>query len=331
MSGFKADSHAVGGVTLYSPLIGDDIPGSLINEFSEKHDVDIEHSLLNKASSFSCYVCLANTIMGAGMLGLPYAFAKAGWLLGTFLMCFCAASSFFALHELSICAAKTSKPSSFYSVAMLAAPRYVWLIDFAVAIKCFGVATSYLIIVGGLMPEAMSQMGGSTASQSRELWIGIAFAIVGPIAFLNSLEALKFTSSLSVFFVGFLALVIVLFAAHAGGLDPCGDVEVGESCVGAKVIITEHPMGVLQILSIFVFAFTCHQNTFPVVNELENPQQSRVDRVLGSAIGTALAVFMTVNIAAFVTYGDAVESNVLQAYPGTISFITTLSFSKLLV
>ena len=41
----------------------------------------LEDLLLNKAGSFSCYVCLANTIMGAGMLGLPYAFSQAGWAL----------------------------------------------------------------------------------------------------------------------------------------------------------------------------------------------------------------------------------------------------------
>ena len=81
-------------------------------------EVNLEAALLNKASSFSCYTCLTNTIMGGGILGLPYAFAGTGWLVGTILMILCACSSVFSLHELSICASKTEKPSSFYSVAM---------------------------------------------------------------------------------------------------------------------------------------------------------------------------------------------------------------------
>lgn len=32
-------------------------------------------------------------------------------------------------------------------------PRFAWLIDLAVAIKCFGVGCSYLIVIGDLMPE----------------------------------------------------------------------------------------------------------------------------------------------------------------------------------
>ena len=45
-------------------------------------------------------------------------------------------------------------PCSFYSVSNAVAPRWTWLIDGAVMVKCFGVATSYLIIVGDLAPPA---------------------------------------------------------------------------------------------------------------------------------------------------------------------------------
>ena len=35
-----------------------------------------------EASFFSCYCNLINSIMGAGILGLPYAFANTGWVFG---------------------------------------------------------------------------------------------------------------------------------------------------------------------------------------------------------------------------------------------------------
>lgn len=226
--------------TIYAPIhVNDEYDQQIQNKENEDEEdadnVNMETALLNKASSFSCYVCLANTIMGAGMLGLPYAFAQSGWLLGSFLMCLCAASSAFSLHELSVCAVKSKLPSSFYSVAMVAAPQWVWLIDFAVAIKCFGVATSYIIIVGDLMPEAMSQLGADSAFHNREIWIGICLLIVIPIAFLNSLEKLKFTSTMSVIFVSYVAIVIVLFAMNIDSLDPCVDIVAdGNECVGEK-------------------------------------------------------------------------------------------------
>lgn len=39
-----------------------------------------EAKLLNKASWFSCYINLTSTIIGAGVLGLPYSFSKTGWI-----------------------------------------------------------------------------------------------------------------------------------------------------------------------------------------------------------------------------------------------------------
>ena len=109
------------------------------------------------------------------------------------------------------------------------------------------------------MPEAAEQMGASSTMQSRQLWIGIAFAIVGPIACLNSLEMLKFTSSFSIIFISFLALIIILFAFPAEGLDPCADVDITDVCVGDRLVWNTNSIEVLEVLSIFVFAFTCHQ------------------------------------------------------------------------
>ena len=47
---------------------------------------------------------------------------------------------------------------NFHRVAEAAVPRAAWLIDLAVAIKCFGVGCSYLIVVGDLMPEVVEQL-----------------------------------------------------------------------------------------------------------------------------------------------------------------------------
>lgn len=96
---------------------------------------------------------LANTVLGSGMLGLPYAYSHTGWVLGTFLLLICGCCSAFALHLLSLCALREPGPASFYSVAITAMPSATIVIDLAVAIKCFGVATSYLIVIGDLMPD----------------------------------------------------------------------------------------------------------------------------------------------------------------------------------
>ena len=86
-------------------------------------------------------VNLSNTIVGAGMLGLPGAFGGTGWLSGIVLIALAATFSAHGLVLLSKAACLTGRPSSFYSVALASVPRYTILIDLAVALKCFGVAT----------------------------------------------------------------------------------------------------------------------------------------------------------------------------------------------
>ena len=89
-------------------------------------------------------VNLTNTIVGAGMLGLPGAFGGTGWLAGTFLIILSASFSAHGLVLLSRAACLTGRPSSFYSLALASVPGCTMLIDAAVALKCFGVATGMI-------------------------------------------------------------------------------------------------------------------------------------------------------------------------------------------
>ena len=273
----------------------------------------------------SCYINLTSTVVGAGILGLPHAVTSTGFLGGTLLLILCALSSSLALHFLSRCVKKCSsysqQPASFYSIAEAAVPGYSAFIDFAVAIKCFGVATSYLIVVGDLMPAAVDQMqriNGTSAGPfaDRTTWITIAFVVVTPLSFFRALDSLKFTSLLSFGFILMLVLVIVLFAVPSvSSLDPCISYEMSDTtCPGSREWLVLNTSSV-RALSIFVFAYTCQQNLFTLVNELENPSQTRVDSVIGASIGTACIVFLIAGICGYWTYGDMVASDLLKSYP----------------
>ena len=116
----------------------------------------------NQASWVSCAANLANTVLGSGMLGIPYAFSNTGWINGFVLLILCACGSAVSLHFLSQCAFKIGgKNTSFNTVALAAIPEYAFIIDVAVAIKCFGVAISYLVVIGSLMPNVVESEGGS--------------------------------------------------------------------------------------------------------------------------------------------------------------------------
>jgi amino acid permease len=194
------------------------------------------------------------------VLGLPYALAYSGSVLGLILICTSCILGIFSLHILSICAKKVPPPSSFYSVTEASVPQMTFMIDLAVAIQCFGVCASYLIVIGGLMPEVMSQFGADGFWVARQPWIIIGFAIVAPLSCFRKLDALKYTSGISVMFVIFLTLMVFLFAVHANDLDPCKEDDDpdddGGSCVGDKPLFSVNT-NTFRVLSIFIFAFSC--------------------------------------------------------------------------
>lgn len=254
------------------------------------------------------------------MLAVPYAVSQCGYVVGlTMLVCGGLASAF-ALHLLTVCAKKIgAHPTSFYAVAQAATPQLTFLIDLAVAIKCFGVATSYLIVVGDLVPDAVQVIIGAlsvdagTAASDRRLWICVFWlGIVVPLSCLRSLNSLRFTTIISVFIVWSITLIVSSYAwfpsTIAGKVCP-----TGVQCHGTTAPFNLS-LQTLKISTIFIFGYTCHQNIFSVCNELKHSSQARLDRVIVSAIGIAMSVYITMAISGYHTFGNKTHPNILTNY-----------------
>ena len=209
-------------------------------ETDSKEDYEKSHG--NLATFFSAYISLTNTIIGSGVLGLPYAFSCTGWFLGLILLVVCATLSAMSLHLLTLCASRTAKPSSFYAVAEIVAPGYALLIDMAVALKCFGVATSYLIVIGDLMPDVMQELNITGIWLHRSSWVVIGFLVVAPLSFFDSLNAFKWTSTVSLIFIAIIAAVVIAYALPSySGLNPClGFTTASDREVDATAITRHH-------------------------------------------------------------------------------------------
>lgn len=310
-------------------------PLSLNDALLGHDDEESSTKRLGKATISSCVLNLVNTIVGAGMLGLPGAFGGSGSIGGSLLLLL---GAIFSAHGLLLLARaalianhKANQPSSFYSVASLALPQYTILIDLAVALKCFGVATGYLIIVSEAMTDVMSSTikaihssdeyvmsGFETLLTARQFWVLLAVLSVLPVSFFRAFHKLSKASAVALAFVGMLVIGIV---AHAQGwAEPCPNEE--DTCQGDIEQFTSLPRTLVK-LPIFVFSFTCHQNIFPVVNELKDPTPARISLVIFTSIFSALVIFWIVALEGYRTYGDNVKGDVLLNYPLT-PFVTIL-------
>ena len=105
---------------------------------------------------------LLATCLGAGILGLPYAYAGSGFIGGSVQLVACAGLSAFGAHLLVEAADRSGRPASFYSVAKaVGGPRAGVFVDFLIFIMSFGASASYLIVVGGVLPDVAMSFGAT--------------------------------------------------------------------------------------------------------------------------------------------------------------------------
>ena len=107
---------------------------------------------------------------------MPSAMSHMGVMLGVIIILWSALTSAFGLYLQSRCARYLDRGhSSFFALSQLTYPNAAVVFDAAIAIKCFGVGVSYLIIIGDLMPGVVrgfsEDAGGVAFLIDRHFWI----------------------------------------------------------------------------------------------------------------------------------------------------------------
>ena len=112
------------------------------------------------------------------MLAMPLALSHMGILLGVFVIIWAGLTSAFGLYLQTRCARYLERgSSSFFALSQLTYPNAAVIFDAAIAIKCFGVGVSYLIIIGDLMPGVVRGFGkhseGLNFLDDRHFWVTV--------------------------------------------------------------------------------------------------------------------------------------------------------------
>ncbi|ERF69178.1 hypothetical protein EPUS_01135 [Endocarpon pusillum Z07020] len=251
---------------------------------------------IGQASWISSVVNLLNTILGAGLLAMPLAMSHMGILLGTIVILWAGLTAAFGLYLQTRCAQYLERGSaSFFALSQLTYPNAAVVFDAAIAIKCFGVGVSYLIIIGDLMPGV----------------IDISGLIVIPLSFLRRLDSLKYTSVIALISIGYLVILVVYHF--------CAGDTLRQDRTPIRVIRWAGPIPTLSSFPVIVFAYTCHQNMFSVLNEIGNNSHFRTSSVAIVSNGTAAAIYVLVAITGYLSFGNDIGGNIVAQYLPSVS------------
>jgi len=235
---------------------------------------------------------LGNAALGAGILAVPYAFAKAGLLLGFFLNIFFCGIILLTLHATGRAQKHTNTGNYQAIVGKMLGPRWG---NLAMALQLFfliGACVAMQVIVSDQLLPLLRQCFPNAAWVSREAVILTnSFVVLLPLSFIRNIQAMSPLATFSIFAIFFTLGVLIVRAGllvQEQGLPP---VSWTEALPGQLTLMHASP-AVLQAVPILCMAYTIHP-TYPLVfAELKRPKTlTQMDRATNWAFAGCFFIY----------------------------------------
>lgn len=271
------------------------------------------------ATLSSSIINLTKTIIGSGLLAIPYAFRDDGIFVGVCLTVLAAITTGFGFFVLAKCSKILVNPrnSSFFTICMLTYPSLSPLFDFAMIVQCFGVGLSYLVLMGDIFP---SLFGGN-----RELWIIATSLIIVPLCSFKKLEHLKYSSILGLFALIYLSLLVIsMFIKDILIQDHNTYPTVRGDIYWFRIYDIK---GLLSTFSIIIFAYTGSMNLFTIINELRDNSMTNIVKIINGSIIISSIGFLSVAVTGYLTFGSNTMGNIILNYDSNSIFVIFGNFA----
>jgi sodium-coupled neutral amino acid transporter 11 len=305
------------------PLLTEITPGSA-SPFRSVSFQPEEHLPNARPTSniLSAFTNMANSIIGAGIIGQPYAFRQAGLTMGVILLIGLTITVDWTIR-LIVINSKLSGADSFQATMQHCFGRAGLIaISLAQWAFAFGGMVAFCVIIGDTLPEVIAGLFPSL-SDMRFLWLltnrraVIIITVMGvswPLSMYRDIAKLAKASTLALISMG-----IILFTVITQGprVDPSlrGDIH--------KSLFVN--TGFFQAIGIISFAFVCHHNSLLIYGSLRTPTMDRFATVTHYSTFISLLACLAMALSGFITFGDLTTGNVLNNFPIDGSIIVQIA------
>ncbi|KAG8721636.1 hypothetical protein FRC08_011564 [Ceratobasidium sp. 394] len=269
---------------------------------------------------------MANSILGAGIIGLPYAVSQAGFFTGIVLLVVLAGVTDWTIR-LIVRNAKLSGRTSYIDIMGhcfgSSGRAAVSFFQFAFA---FGGMCAFGIIIGDTIPHVIRQLFPSLSTtpvlsiltHRKFIVIVCTTCISYPLSLYRSIASLARASTFAL--IGMLIIVTtVLFEESRVAPELKGS-------QAASVKFSFMQPQIFQAIGVISFAFVCHHNSLLIYGSLRTPTMDRFDRVTHVAAGVSLVACLTLAVPAFLVFTDKTQGNVLNNFPQDDTVINIARF-----
>ncbi|KAF1328395.1 Sodium-coupled neutral amino acid transporter, partial [Globisporangium splendens] len=253
------------------------------------------HSKERTATASSAIFNLVSTIIGGGILSLPYAFDKCGIVLAVVFMIISAAASNFSLYVIVSCSRRGGAMTYEEVVRKALGPKAGLVTVTLLVMLTFLTMVAYVILMKDLVGSLGGQFlfGRETTTMEKNILTVLCVSLVSPVLFARSMDALRFTSIFSLLSVLVLAIAITFRALTQ--IQPPDDANpmLNPNPVEVKWFPTNwaDPVYAFPIISV---SFLCHFNVLPVYRELHKPTRHRLKKIVSSTMFSTWVFYMIV-------------------------------------
>ncbi|KAF2490838.1 hypothetical protein BU16DRAFT_469721 [Lophium mytilinum] len=265
-----------------------------------------------RSNMSSAFMNMANSIIGAGIIGQPYAFRQAGLITGTVLLIALTVTVDWTIR-LIVINSKLSGADSFQATmekcfgksGLVAISLAQWLF-------AFGGMIAFCIIVGDSIPHVFNAVFPKLKDMSF-LWLltdrraVIVIFILGvsyPLSLYRDIAKLAKASTLALVSM----LVIIVTVITQGFRVPA---ELRGELKGGILIHS----GIFEAIGVISFAFVCHHNSLLIYGSLKKPTIDRFSRVTHYSTGISMVACLIMALTGYLTFGSKTEGNVLNNFP----------------
>jgi sodium-coupled neutral amino acid transporter 2 len=266
---------------------------------------------------------LAATIVGAGIVALPKAFAALGLIFGSIIFMLVYGLSSFSLSAMI----RAANFAGCWTYDELTRSQFGGIgarsLDIAIVLNNSGGMIIYLIIMGDVLVGAPPHYDGLITNlfgiHTGDVWwvsrpfvmavVCIVFLL--PLVSLRSLRMLGPMSSIALLVASSLVSAVAILAGTAAFEGQLGDFNWLPNKAILGDTAADMIVSFLSILPIISMSFVCHFNLLPVANSLERFTERRIAMVIRRALIICTVLFATLAISGVVLFGSSTENNIL--------------------
>ncbi|GFN75345.1 sodium-coupled neutral amino acid transporter 11 [Plakobranchus ocellatus] len=251
-----------------------------------------------------------NSIIGSGIIGIPFALKQAGFGLGIILLILVAFTTDYSIFLL-IEGGHLSNTDTYQDMVLVAFGRPgFYLLTVLQFLYPFIAMVSYNVIIGDTITKVVIWMCGNNASLvhsvlgNRQFIILLTTLVVTlPLSLYKNIAKLGKWAFLSILLILFIMVAtIVRLSTYIGEISPTED-----AWEFANYNLT-------QAVGIMAFAYMCHHNTFLIHSSLENPTQKRWNFVTHFSVMFAMVMCLILGIVGYASFTGSTQGDLMENY-----------------